>query len=695
MKNKTILFGSGLCLLVTACLVSYLVSGNVKSIYAQGGDIGGDIGTGCENNECFGNACGSIAGEPPPLLNPRATCNADGTATFSWDNVGSKYWVRLNNQTMDPSWAFQHDWHRGGWRGGDFNHANHIGNTFTSPAYGTPQAHNFWVSNSSYDNWFSPAEGVSITCPVMLPTCASLNFSGCTLPQTGGRCDSPVTWSTYGTNNNRVDLGFVKPDGLTYRWSQLFGNDGASPSYSGTFSYFEDEGVWKAQMFNYGTNDLLCEQSFTISRNNVLPPGSPNLWSPASNLGVLGGTTHGVNAPVRFYASVVSNGEAGVTNPFTTRFEATTNTADWSSAVGVDKPGIIPLTVWPADLVGGAYNEWADLTFPTTGTYYVRHCVDTGNTIGEINEGDNCSTAPMMITVTSGAQPLTASCRPSPASVDAGTPTNWTAYVSGGTGAHTITWSGSDGLSGIGPSVSKSYAAAGSYTANITVTDSVGMSTSTSCALPVTVGDGVVPTVDLQVRLNTATNSETWGDGPLTLDGLLNQHIDLRWTTTNASACTAAGFLTGGSFNGELVGVNAITNEPRGTSTARYSMRCTNGTRSATDSVVVRSTLPDPPVVDLVAKSSIIRYGQKAELGWTITNPLPDPVTCTLSGGVVSFPPFTAPTGTTIRNVSTNPYLTNSPLTATQNISLSCVNSAGVSGDDTVRIEVTGEFQNR
>jgi hypothetical protein len=66
--------------------------------------------------------------------------------------------------------------------------------------------------------------------------------------------------------------------------------------------------------------------------------------------------------------------------------------------------------------------------------------------------------------------PLQASCYPLNLSVRTGDSVTWTASAYGGNGSYNYTWSGTDGLSGYGSSVSKIYFSSGSKTASVTVT---------------------------------------------------------------------------------------------------------------------------------------------------------------------------------------------------------------------------------
>jgi hypothetical protein len=64
---------------------------------------------------------------------------------------------------------------------------------------------------------------------------------------------------------------------------------------------------------------------------------------------------------------------------------------------------------------------------------------------------------------------LTGSCYPLTSSTNAGNSTVWVASASGGTGNYTYTWSGTDGLSGYGTSLTFTYYSPGTKVANVTI----------------------------------------------------------------------------------------------------------------------------------------------------------------------------------------------------------------------------------
>ncbi len=76
--------------------------------------------------------------------------------------------------------------------------------------------------------------------------------------------------------------------------------------------------------------------------------------------------------------------------------------------------------------------------------------------------------------------PLQVSCYPTPSTADQGQTVYWYTNVTGGNGSYSFYWSGSDGLSGSGSSVSRTYYSPGTKNASVTV-HSDGQTISQSC----------------------------------------------------------------------------------------------------------------------------------------------------------------------------------------------------------------------
>ncbi|MGB8815746.1 MAG: FG-GAP-like repeat-containing protein [Minisyncoccia bacterium] len=85
---------------------------------------------------------------------------------------------------------------------------------------------------------------------------------------------------------------------------------------------------------------------------------------------------------------------------------------------------------------------------------------------------------------TTNPPPLTIACSVTPATANVGEPITWSVSASGGLGSYTYSWSGTDGLIGNSPNVSKTYSSSGQKTATVTVT-SGSQTISASCSTTV------------------------------------------------------------------------------------------------------------------------------------------------------------------------------------------------------------------
>ncbi len=81
--------------------------------------------------------------------------------------------------------------------------------------------------------------------------------------------------------------------------------------------------------------------------------------------------------------------------------------------------------------------------------------------------------------------PLTAICEADPASVLTNEPVTWSAFATGGTGSYTYAWSGDQGLSGAGDTVTHSYGFDGTKQAQVIVTSGSDQYTA-NCSVKVT-----------------------------------------------------------------------------------------------------------------------------------------------------------------------------------------------------------------
>ncbi len=197
----------------------------------------------------------------------------------------------------------------------------------------------------------------------------------------------------------------------------------------------------------------------------------------------------------------------------------------------------------------------------------------------------NALSAVAPITVINQIPPLSASCAVSPSSASIGQSVTWTAFPSGGTGSYTYAWSGTDGLSGSGQTISRSYASAGQKAGSVQVTSGSQSVTVSQCGAGATITSSVLPTSPTSPA-SPASPAPTVAifanntSGTIFLSAPAN--YILTWNTTNADSCTAFGSWSGtkptsGSEVFSNVGIGAYS----------YGLFCVNAGGSASGKVGV------------------------------------------------------------------------------------------------------------
>ena len=155
-------------------------------------------------------------------------------------------------------------------------------------------------------------------------------------------------------------------------------------------------------------------------------------------------------------------------------------------------------------------------TATTTHTY-----ASKGTFTATVKVTDSGSSTVTSASVSEAVNPkLAASATADSTQTDVGVSESFTAVTSGGLGSPTCSWSYGDGSTGSGCSTSYSYTSAGSFTASVTVTDSLGVTATGSVTL--TIND--LPVVDFSFTPTNVftghpanfTATHTGGTGPFT-----------------------------------------------------------------------------------------------------------------------------------------------------------------------------------
>lgn len=721
-----------------------------------------------------------------------ATCNADGSATFTWYAAGaSSYNYYLDNKT------------RGGWEfasqpcsaspiNGDYCGENVLTTSFTVGAGSvTAQEYSFsFKYNVEYTESWGGAEGggsvirsflnllgseggsqaallntynggsKTITCGDAPPPTCSIAVSDCTITTAGGMCDAAATWSASNVIDNQVKVALVWPNGYEDLWSRYgwppFGF--APANFNGAIAGFHTPGTYTAKVYDK-SNRLCATDTFDINgvcsvtgtttitdftqiKNRcdaqyggtlpagttypssltcapptaplcsldcpctpVADPGLPNLQAVPQNFRVVKGvslvssSTFEVGESITFIGSVWNVGTADVVVPpqyynrFQYRLVGDTTWTTFANNLGKTL------------VVGGANNELGTTTFSVAGTYEVRQCADATNIVTESSEADNCTPDSSRVIVTiepSSGTGVIQGYRVNQSMVPGFANVQITA---GSKVSVTLATTGSPyQITGLG---------AGTYT--VTSAEPVGrlvqyclQSGSQDCtsashytmgnSLSVTLANGETKGVwwrylpfeiDFKVALvGTDPATGSWTTNLVISDP--NREVKLKWDAPDADRCEPVGsnFVTSDQKSGNTGDTaGGVLNEPAvGAIPMTYQIKCFKGSYFETRSVTVSDAASLPPTVDLRARAGLIRSGNVAELWWTVTNA----ASCTLTGGGLN---YSVP-GTDFVRASTNPYVTPA-ITSTQVFTLTCENSIGLTGSDSVRVEVTGQAQER
>lgn len=354
-----------------------------------------------------------------------------------------------------------------------------------------------WPSGSSYCS-----VGTNSSSPSFPTAGSSVSWNclngGATASCTATRTATVVNGSCSTTTNNSCLAGTLQDTTDTstnYLWNCNGQNGGTNASCSlskavngecgstnnacttGTLSDTADSTnnyLWSCNGQNGGTN-----ASCSLSK--------PGTVAPDLTAGGISPTTATPGVAVTLSSNISNIGNASTGASFTGLFQRATNSSGSDATdIGTDYNAALP--------AGWSNATTLSYTFSSAGTYYVRACADKSSgsnngVITESNENNNCGpwTA---ITVGSEPEPPppptgNLSCYASPTNNVTGSQTTWTATVLGGGGPYTYSWSGTDGLSGSGSSINKTYNTAGTKSATVTLTS--GGTESASCSTEIAV----------------------------------------------------------------------------------------------------------------------------------------------------------------------------------------------------------------
>lgn len=235
-----------------------------------------------------------------------------------------------------------------------------------------------------------------------------------------------------------------------------------SASYAGSYIHIGDNVTWNTNVSGGDGNYI-----YTWSGDDGLSGGSASVSKSYTSAGDKGASVtvadHSGNLTPGTDCSVVT-----VLAPLTfSSCQASEVTGMTGQLIAWDaniSGGVTPYNVtWSGDVNTSETNPHTTITYNATGTKSasVVKVTSPDNEAGV--SGQSCGS----VTIDTQPTKMTATCSAGVSTLNTGHAVTWTANVSGGNGPYTINWSGSDGLSGNGTNISKTYSTAGSKSAQM------------------------------------------------------------------------------------------------------------------------------------------------------------------------------------------------------------------------------------
>jgi len=204
--------------------------------------------------------------------------------------------------------------------------------------------------------------------------------------------------------------------------------------------------------------------------------------------------------PLTIITTSLPNATVGIPYSASVSASGGTGSYTWSLASGSLPPGLglISASCMTTDVTTPCQTPIGIAGTPTTGGTY--------SFVLQVISSEVLARREYVITVAPTTTTLIASCSVSPTTATLGQSVTWSLLPMGGTGAYTIVWSGTDGLSGNGLAMFKSYSSVGTKTGSVTVTSGAQTITQ-ACNNSVVVSttstaDIISPTVSITSPLN-------------------------------------------------------------------------------------------------------------------------------------------------------------------------------------------------
>lgn len=203
---------------------------------------------------------------------------------------------------------------------------------------------------------------------------------------------------------------------------------------------------------------------------------------------------------------------------------------------------------------------------------------------------------------------LSVSCSVSPAATTVNNTVSWKLdSKSGGDGNYSQSWSGTDGLSGSGATVNKSYSSAGTKIGTVTVTSGDGQSR--ACTPPAV-------TISNKPSISSFTTPDA--------DIIQGESTSLSWACADSTTSSGTNFNTGGATSGGPISISPNT-------TTTYTLTCSNGIGESASASKTINVTPQSVSVSLSANPSTGRQPLSSNITATANVTLPPGTTLNYS----------------------------------------------------------------
>jgi uncharacterized repeat protein (TIGR01451 family) len=348
-------------------------------------------------------------------------------------------------------------------------------------------------------------------------------------------------------------------------WKTLY-DDNRNGNYTLAYKFYQNNGnFYNNASGNFckppAPKECKLQISKSVDKTSAAPGDTVTYTINFKNIGTANCTGGGVRVQDSFdsrisYISGSATQSGDVTQGYDSNipfYNSSTHTLSWNA--NVLTPGESGTVTWK-----GKVNDPISCgTYTVPNTAKITSYEYAGNTLNSANPSAWVTSNTVNTSVTKQCTPdLVVSCSANPSSLKIGDTATFTANVSGGNGAYSYSWTGTDGLSGSSRIASKSYSTEGGKSATVTVT-SDGQSRSATCSTSVYKQQNPALHVSCSVNSSQVRRGDTvtytayasGGDGS----------YDYSWTGDEGLSSNSSSASKSYSFDGGKSGTVTVTSD--------------------------------------------------------------------------------------------------------------------------------------